>query len=249
MTALVDVFDADGDKVTLTYEWSAGGTRLSGPRDSAVLSRVRKGDSVNLTVTASDGKDKTQYKAKGRVQNSPPVVDGVQMNATMDGMLTATPVAHDNDEDPMTFTYQWEVNGRLINDHQPSLEIAKYKTGTEVVVVVVADDGEDESAKTKSVPYNLRNNKPAIVSRPDSIDTVGMNTLRYQVKAEDPNLSQRLQYRLEEGPEGMKIDTFSGELTWTPHAGQEGEFPVRILVDDMNGGTATQSFSVTAGLE
>jgi hypothetical protein len=249
VTATVDATDKDGDPITLTYEWSAGGNRLSGPSNSVTLNRVRKDDEIRLTVTASDGKEQTKHVERETVKNAPPVVDGVQMAASMSGMLTATPVGHDRDEDSITYTYRWLVNGKAVHHSGSSLELAKYRTGDIVTVEVTADDGDEESAAKESGAYELRNNKPAIVSRPDAMAIVGENTILYEVKAEDPNRGQRLQYRLEEGPEGMEIDMVSGELTWTPKAGQEGEFPVRILVDDMNGGTATQSFSVSAAVE
>jgi hypothetical protein len=248
VTAEVDATDKDGDPITITYEWSAGGNRLTGPRNSVTLNRVRKGDEIRLTVTASDGKEQTKQDAREKVENAPPVVDGVQVAASMDGMLTATPVAHDQDEDEITFTYRWLVNGNAIRNEESSIELAKYRTGDKVTVEVTADDGEDESAAGIGGPYELRNNKPAITSRPDAMSIVGDNTIRYEVKAEDPNRGQKLQFQLEEGPEGMEIDILSGVLTWTPRAGQEGEFPVRIVVDDMNGGIATQSFSVSAAV-
>ncbi len=55
-----------------------------------------------------------------------------------------------------------------------------------------------------------------------------------------------LVYELAVAPNGMKIDSTTGVITWTPGADDPGDFvPVRVRVSDGKGGTASQAFTIT----
>jgi hypothetical protein len=86
------------------------------------------------------------------------------------------------------------------------------------------------------------NSPPEIVSTPGNSGT-GAAYL-YRVEARDPDGDRRLRFRLEEAPEGMVIDPITGSLSWTPPADAVGRHPVEVVVDDLQGGTDSQRFTV-----
>jgi hypothetical protein len=66
----------------------------------------------------------------------------------------------------------------------------------------------------------------------------------YVVRATDPDGDTALDYSLEKGPQGMTIDSKSGELRWQATLQNAGEHEVRIAVDDRQGGSSRQGFFV-----
>jgi hypothetical protein len=69
----------------------------------------------------------------------------------------------------------------------------------------------------------------------------------YQVTAKDPD-GDPLTYRLDRFPKGMTIDGSSGLIRWEPEKGQmftgRNEVVVSVTVDDGDGGTDTQEFTL-----
>ena len=81
-----------------------------------------------------------------------------------------------------------------------------------------------------------------ITSQPAGLD--GSGSFRYQLAVDDPDGDRRLRYRLAQGPEGMRIDSIYGGMTWTPGESQAGKHHVVVEVDDNAGGVATQAFDL-----
>jgi fibro-slime domain-containing protein/RHS repeat-associated protein len=65
----------------------------------------------------------------------------------------------------------------------------------------------------------------------------------YQVQANDPN-GDPLAYSLLTAPDGMKIDSATGLITWNPGADKVGAHNVTVKVTDGSGGFDTQSFTL-----
>ncbi len=69
------------------------------------------------------------------------------------------------------------------------------------------------------------------------------NAFLYSVEAVDRE-GDPLTYTLLTAPAGMSIVETTGELSWTPTAGQLGQQDVVIQVSDGIGGAATQAFAI-----
>ena len=83
---------------------------------------------------------------------------------------------------------------------------------------------------------------PAITSTPPTDAAVGQTYL-YAVTAADAD-GDPLVYSLDAAPAGMTIDPVTGDISWTPAAGQLGPQAVIVRVSDGAGGFATQAFAV-----
>lgn len=89
------------------------------------------------------------------------------------------------------------------------------------------------------------NDVPDIVSDPLTHGNVGEEYV-YQVLAEDTfPKDDYVRFELAWSPEGMVIDPYNGEITWTPQ--QNGEYKVAVLVEDKYGGKTEQVFYIRVG--
>jgi RHS repeat-associated protein len=86
------------------------------------------------------------------------------------------------------------------------------------------------------------NQPPAFSSAPPTLASVG-RAYNYQPTATDPNGDQ-VSFKLDTAPDGMTINSTTGQITWTPTAVQVGMFQVAIEADDGRGGSAIQQFSI-----
>ena len=119
LSATVLAHDADGDPVTLAYEWTKNGQPLLGQTgvtlDLAAFGHGDRGESVGLTVTPSDATSTgaPRTSATVTVANTAPAAT-VVLDATSpktDDTVTATATGSDPDAEPVRFTYVWKVAG------------------------------------------------------------------------------------------------------------------------------------------
>lgn len=90
--------------------------------------------------------------------------------------------------------------------------------------------------------FGLPNRAPVITTLP-GVEAFPGRTFTYDVDATDPD-GDPLQYRLTSAPEGMTISA-SGGISWTPTAGNLGNHPLTVRVEDGRGGVAEQSFTLS----
>jgi hypothetical protein len=249
LTARVGSTDPDRDTVELGYTWKVNGRRA--PSSSSVFeipSNLSSGDRIEVSVVATDGTANSAASVQMIViGNRRPSVQDIQIQIQRDetGKMShwlADPSAQDPDGDDLSFRYSWIVNGTEIGEETAELERAPRKRGDEIRLIVWATDGEDESAPLKSAPFSITNSPPDIHSRPPALDPSGR--FAYSVKASDRDGDRSLRYSVNQGPAGMTIDAFSGELLWQATAQNAGEHIVEIAVDDRHGGTTNQTFYV-----
>jgi hypothetical protein len=165
---------------------------------------------------------------------------------TSESDLTATPRAFDPDGDEVTYDYLWTVNGTRASSDGPVLPASRFKRGDEIMLELIANDGEDDSEAFLSESISVANARPRIVSTPSGF---GGDQFNYLLEVEDPDGDRALRFRLSQGPDGMTIDDISGKVSWVPSAEQAGAHPVAVTVEDGQGGEDTQRFDLSLGFE
>jgi hypothetical protein len=171
LTAIIPE-QALGEGVTYAYTWSQNGSVVSDLTGAYVpAERTARGDvwSVVATPTSENGK-KVGATATSEVtiRNTPPIANRVALDddkPTSSDVLTATATGSDIDEDALTWTFTWYVNGEEVQSGaSDELAIGNYIDGDLVDVSAIATDGEDESTLVRSTPVRIRNSPPQVLS-------------------------------------------------------------------------------------
>lgn len=250
LRVVVEASDPDGDPLRFEYRWRVNGQEVAQGGEKIRLSGTRKGDAVRVTVTASDGREKSApFEASVRIGNRPPQLASLQVepvNQVGAGEdITARAEASDPDGDPLSFHYTWTVNGAQAGGNGPVFSTRGLGRGDKVRVQVVARDGQDSSRAIRSPEIAVGNGVPVIVSQAGPPGPDGV--FRYRVRAEDPDGDPGLRFSLVTAPEGMTVTPERGEIRWTPRPDQEGRHTVEVRVEDIHGASATQRFELRVG--
>ena len=237
--------DDDGDPLWFRYEWTIQGEPMEGG-SKLLLRGLSKGDSIEVRVTANDGKVESESRStRTEVRNEGPRLHRVELEPssglTVGKRITARPRATDMDADSMSFHYAWFVNGKSVPGKGAIFDTKGLQRGDTVKVEVVASDGVNESAAVTG-EVSIANAAPVILSQPGEMPLDGV--FLYRVAAEDPDGDRDLHFALEEAPIGMGIDPASGEIVWTPEPGQAGLHNVAVVVEDAQGAPGRQVFEL-----
>ena len=141
------------------------------------------------------------------------------------------------------FEYRWFVNGEEDffekSNHYPG---AQLKRGDLLAVEItpVTSTGQRLQPYTTSA-METGNARPEIAE--DMSEELTEKMYSYQVVATDPD-DDKLTYKLETAPEGMKVNPGTGLIEWPFDLLPEGVFPVRIVVEDGFGGRVVQEFEL-----
>jgi len=247
--ANVEVRDPDGDPYRLSFDWKVNGeVAASGPRPRFMLKDVRKGDRIEVTVVATDGRLESEpVSERTRIGNRPPLLQGVlldpQGTVRSGDDLLASPQATDADDDPLDYQYTWLVNDLEAGQRGREFSTRGLKRGDKVRVRVVASDGSEASRPQETREVTMGNSPPLIREIPNAQTDEGL--FRYNFEAEDPDGDRNLRFRLGKAPEGMRIDPILGVATWRPKESQAGVHPVEVIVQDTHGDGSALRFEVT----
>jgi hypothetical protein len=210
--------DSDGDSISYQYQWIKNNEEMTEEKKSALKNEVfKKGDLLQVRVTPSDGKASgTPFLSpEVKILNSPPVIQEVGIEpkvAYVTDCLKVNVKSSDSDGDFIYYTYQWEINGVVLNEERgETLEEGRFKKGDSIVVILTPDDREILGAPKKSEPLVISNSPPLILSSPPT--SIEKATYIYQVRANDPD-SDPIEFTLKSNPKGMKMDKKTGLIRW-----------------------------------
>ncbi len=137
--------------------------------------------------------------------------------------------AERNSDAPVTFSYQWSVNGDILNTEDgPNLKMPFVK-GDKVVVTITP-----EEAGVQGVPLiqtTIIGNSPPVVSPALTDATIAGNHYSGKIQAQDPD-GDPLTYTLLEGPKGMTVNQKTGVITWDFQPEDAGMHTLSISVKD-----------------
>jgi RHS repeat-associated protein len=246
----VAVSNPDGDSLTFDLPTSPAGMVVD-PQSGVVL----------WTPTAQETGLQTAI-LRMRDADGDVILQDLQINVAgvePPPVITSTPGL----SAPIGLQYRYQVEAQVAPGDTLSFRLDQAPTGMVVItttglifwtptsaqagvqpVTVTAINGKGAQV---SQSFNLQvgppgsNLAPAISSTPPGSVALGQ-TYRYAFQASDPD-GDALAITLPTAPAGMTIDS-SGMITWTPTAAQFGPNAVDVHVDDGQGATIDQSFTV-----
>ncbi len=244
------VIATDDDEDTLSYslvEGPAGMSVSTGGQVRWVPVEDQEGDhGVAVRVTDQHGEAVTQsYTLRVDSGNRNPVITSIPVGSARSGSAWSYQVvANDPDGDELSYRLAESPAGMsMAAGGLVSWTPADDLEGSFPVVVEVTDNKSGMATQAFTLTLSMDNAAPSITSSPLRTATLE-EMYQYAVKATDPE-GEPLGYALSSGPAGMAIDPDSGLLSWTPSEGQEGEHQIIIGVEDPEGASATQSFTLS----
>jgi hypothetical protein len=241
--------DQDRDALTFHHQWMVNGRSLDGQTAPTLpVSFLKQGDTVSVEIVPDDGKARGAiYRtATATVANTPPIISSLSVRpqpAKPGDKLEALVEADDPDHDRFELSFRWWRNTTVAKEGDEAiLDTTGFSLKDVVTVEVTPRDRTATGKAMKSDPLLLGNSPPTIMSTPST--PVGREHYEYVVKAIDPE-GDRIRYRLEIAPPGMTIEADTGHIAWQVAPELTGSYKVRVVAEDIQGGTAFQEFDVT----
>jgi len=235
----------------LGYQWLTNNQPIPGAIQATLAKQhFNRGDFISVQVwVVQPGSNKNPVTSDVvMIGNTPPVVKWVGIGPappTSTAELKAVASGKDLDNDAVTYTYQWIVNGEtVVGPEGPSLANRYFRRGDKVQVAATAFDGTDWGHPNTSIPVIIQNSPPMIVSKlPAQLE--GGATYRYETKAEDVD-GDTLSYSLQgEPPEGMVIDSKTGVVEWqVVIPAKPVTYEYEVVVVDPEGGKSVQKITL-----
>ena len=235
----------------LNYQWLRNNVPIPGAiRQILPSGQFSRGDFVSVEVrVAQAGGDRAPVTSDAvLIGNTPPAVAWVAIGPSppsSSNSLEAVAKGSDLDNDEVSFSYQWTVNGEpVVGQEGPSLESNYFKRGYEVAVTAVPFDGTDWGPPRSSIKVTISNSPPIIKSTPSGELREG-TIYRYQVEAEDAD-GDSLSYSLQgEPPKGMVIDAKTGVVEWQVVIPEESlTYVYEVVVEDPEGAKSIQKVTL-----
>jgi hypothetical protein len=231
----------------LGYQWLINNQPIPGAIQATLAKQhFSRGDFISVQVwVVQPGSYKNPVTSDVvMIGNTPPAVGWVAIGPAPPAStaeLKAVARGKDLDNDELTYSYQWIVNGEtVVGPEGPTLANRHFRRGDEVQVAATAFDGTDWGHPNTSIKVIIQNSPPIIVSKlPAQLE--GGATYRYEIKAEDVD-GDTLSYSLQgEPPEGMVIDSKTGVVEWqVVIPAKPVTYEYEVVVVDPEGGKSIQ---------
>ncbi len=218
--SVVSWHDDDGDEVTFTYSWYVNGTEVPGAVSATLTSDYfSKGDEVWCVITPHDPYDDGEPVETDHVfvVNAAPYAEGVSIDVEPAGEATELSTlvavvsgAGDPDDDPLSFSYTWYVNGTplALPGETNSIDGTYFDRGNDVFVQVAISDGDTEIVLT-SATVTIGNALPVVED--------------FGIEPEEPYTDDELRVRLDYyDPDGDSVEV---QYLWYRNGEFYGEDP------------------------
>jgi hypothetical protein len=244
--------DVRGDmEARLGYQWLKNDGPIPGAiQETLAKQHFNRGDFISVRAWVVQlGSDRDPVTSEVVViGNTPPVVEWVAIGPappSSTAELKAVASGKDLDNDAITYTYEWIVNGEtVVGPEGPTMANRYFRRGDEVQVAAIPFDGTDWGQPNTSIKVIIQNSPPLIVSKPPAQLEEGTR-YRYEIKAEDVD-GDTLSYSLQgKPPEGMVIDSKTGVLKWQVVIPAEPvTYEYKVVVVDPEGGKSIQKITL-----
>ena len=228
------------------WQWNFGDGSTSTERNPSHTYQNTGTYTVSLTVTGPGGSDTStryNYITVTPPPNRSPYFTSTPVTAgTEDSPYSYDADAVDPDGDPLTYSLTDRPDGMTIDASAGLITWSPDNRDVgQVDVTVKVADGNGGYAY-QSYTITVANVPPRITSAPDTVAWTG-SSYEYDLGSTDEG--QGSVYSLVEGPEWLSLaDPSAGLLRGTPGLEDVGKVTVTVRVDDGNGGTDEQSYSL-----
>lgn len=229
----------------LTYAWDLDG---DGETDSTsvnpTLSFGTPG-SFPIQVAVHDGVATTTANGTATITNVPPAVGAITaaptapQEAQVTTLATTSVSEPGSDPDDLTYTWRFGDGNEQTGQGLRSVTHAWTAQGTYTVELVV-DDGD--GAPTTVTRLIQVDNAPPQITPGDDVDAAEGGQLTMSATASDPGgdtLTWTWNFGDGETETGVGLDSVTHTYA------DQGEYPVRVVVDDLQGGTASATMTAT----
>lgn len=245
----VRVADPNGDPLTFSLPTHPAGMTIDANGRVTWTPPAVLGPNA-VTVSVSDGRSPavTQTFTVAVVSQNPnhaPVfVSHALMIATAGETYAYDAQVTDAEGDPVEFSLDVAPAGLSVHPRTGTLRWIPMldQLGANNVTVRVIDAQGGSATQSFVVTERGAHVPPIITSSPPTAGSAG-STYLYPVKASAPQ-GAILTFSLLTKPAAMAIDAQTGLISWTPNAGDVGTANVLVQVDDGQGGSATQAFTI-----
>jgi alpha-tubulin suppressor-like RCC1 family protein len=164
---VADIDPADADAISRRVEWRVNGVPVA---TSFTLGSelFNKGDVVEVELFPADPEEEGEGYTTGAVTvlNSLPVIQSVVITpnpAFADDTLLANLTASDADGDPISYTYQWRIEGAIeVDGDLTGMLGAPYLVhGESIYVIAFPHDGEADGVPVNSAAITIQNTPPS----------------------------------------------------------------------------------------
>ncbi|MCU7905887.1 MAG: tandem-95 repeat protein, partial [Candidatus Thiodiazotropha sp. (ex Epidulcina cf. delphinae)] len=241
--------DADaGDTLTFALQQGPQGMTISatGLVEWLPPSNAAAAYPVKISVTDSAGASVNQSYTLTVTNRDPQITSTPVAHVVEGGNYQYQIIAGDADGDALSYSLTTAPAGMTIDGTGGLITWTpgSAQLGTHTVSVQVDDGRGGTAGQNFTLTVDpAPNTAPIITGAPVTTATEGV-AYSYDVDATDAD-GDTLSYSLTTAPAGMTIDSAGGLIAWTPATAQVGGHPVSVQVDDGNGGTATQGYTVT----
>ncbi len=265
VTVAVTATDPGNDALTFTYVFSLGGVVKATVANTGPVATATFSDAGNYTVavTANDGQADSVPSASSSASFvvtdiSVTAVAFADPNPVNEGSPTAITVNIPSGTGPFVVSY--DINGDGDFDDavdqkdvdcadDPCTVNATYPNNNPGnapfrVLAQVTDTGNGGAVSTAITSVEVDNVAPTLDAITDQT-VEEQSALTVTATATDPGTEDVLAFSLVTSPDGMTIDSASGQIDWTPDFNQAGDNPVTVRVTDSDGAANDTSFTVT----
>ena len=166
VTATPTFEDPDGDTVTASYQWFLNDKAVH-DKKKLPASLTEAGDQWTVIATPNDGETEGEpVGATITIANTAPVITSVSLTPTTayeTTVLTVSQATTDPDEQSLSYTYNWRVNGSSVLSGGSDILVGSYfDKNDQVQVEVTANDGLTDSAIERSNIVTISNSVPLV---------------------------------------------------------------------------------------
>ena len=205
-----------------------------------------------MTVSVSDGVATTLQTfdviVEPHARNRLPVFESTpSFLATINELYQYPALVNDPEGGNVTYELITSPSGMTIDTATGLVQWTPTSIGPFQVAVRAVDDAGGSVTQNYSLDVLEMNSSPVITSTPIEAVAAG-GTYRYDVIATDDD-PEPLSYSLSGQPDGMRIDSATGQIRWMPAIGDEGLYPFQVTATDPRGASAIQTVELSVGAD